>query len=507
MRGTYHGSPAPKTRNNLPMSRKAAATPSQVLYMWPGLPIEERHGGIMKNRIGFTSRLVAVLGVAGSLTLSCAGPNKLAQQSEKAFGQGDIEKAYQKAARALRKDPENRPARAAMTQAAARLMDEREVEIRGLAARDTVAAGRRSLALDRFREELTGYRIILPPDPDFDRDESAIRLGAAGIVYARAVEDLETGAPKRAYDGFQQAQEFEPHYRDVAHRIEEAYDNALPRVAFFPFANETDLAALSTGFADRAYTELLRRVTSSGFRFTELAPRERVYQAVPISLLDRVRARQAARIGRDLGVDRVIVGRFYNMRTNTDTGRFSQTVYHKTADKDEKGAARERYVEHTIDVLTRDRDLSVGFEYSVVNVEDGATIMGNSGTLHAAAHAIYTSSPVDGDDDDYCLVPPDMRRRDPDRAKRIESEWEDHCGDWKLTDLIARSRKERARGYESRYQDDWVLRSNGRAVFLGDIPSEGDLVKLAFGQVWEPLARTLHDLDRSEPREFPGARP
>ena len=92
-----------------------------------------------------------------------------------------------------------------------------------------------------------------------------------------------------------------------------------------------------------------------------------------------------------------------------------------------------------------------------------------------------------------------VKRQDPDRAKRVESEWADRCGDWKLTDLIARSRKERGRGYESRYQDDWVLRSDSRAVFLGDVPSEGDLVKLAFGQVWEPLARTLRDLDRAEP--------
>lgn len=454
----------------------------------------------MTRRIGFQSRLVVGLVVVGLLAVSCAGSNKLAQQSEKAYGQGELEKAYQKAARALRKDPENQRARAAMVQVSTRLMDERMTEIRGLAARDTVAAAKRSLDLDRFRDELAGYHIVLPPDPGFDRDEMAIRQGAAGIVYAQAVEDLEGGSPKRAYDEFQGAREFAPRYRDVARRIQEAYDDALPHVAFFPFANETDLGALSKGFADRAYAELLRRTTSSDFRFTELMPRERVYQAVPIDLLDHVRPRQAARIGRELGADRVIVGRFYGMRTNTDTGKFTQTVYRKVADKDSSGATRERYVEQTIDVLTRDRDLSVGYEYSVVDVQDGAVITGNSGTLHASAHAVYTSGPVGGANDDYCLVPPDVKRQDPERAKRIEAEWGDRCGDWKLTDLVQRSRKERSRGYESRYQDDWALRSNGRAIFLGDVPSEGDLVKLAFGQVWEPLAHTLKELDQSEPR-------
>lgn len=461
----------------------------------------------MNDRTGFKSRLFVGLFIASSLAVSCAGPNKLAQQSEKAYGQGELEKAYQKAAHALRKDPENQRARAAMTQVSTRLMDERMAEIRGLAARDTVQAAKRSLTLDRFRDELASYHIVLPPDAGFDRDEAAIRLGAAGIVYAQAVEDLEGGAPKRAYDEFQGAQEFAPRYRDVARRIREAYDDALPRVAFFPFANETDLGALSKGFADHAYAELLRRTQSSDFRFTELVPRERVYQAVPIALLDRVRPRQAARIGRDLGVDRVIVGRFYGMRTNTNTGTFTQTVYRKTADKDSSGATRERYVERTIDVLTRDRDLSVGYEYSVVNVQDGAVVTGNSGTLHASAHAVYTLSPVGGDHDEYCLMPPDMRSQDPERAKRIEAEWGDRCGDWKLSDLIARSRKERSRGYESRYQNDWVLQSDKRAVFLGDVPSEEELVELAFGQVWEPLTRTLRELDRSEPRETQGPDP
>src|SRR4029434_6564164 len=132
----------------------------------------------------------------------------------------------------------------------------------------------RSLALDSFRNELTGYRIFLPPDPDFDRDEAQIREGAARITYEQAAEHLESGAPKRAYDGFQLAKDFRPRYRDVARRIDEAYDEALPRVAFLPFANETDLPELSRKFSDRAYNEIARRIQSQGFRFTQLTPRD-----------------------------------------------------------------------------------------------------------------------------------------------------------------------------------------------------------------------------------------
>ncbi|HYQ96024.1 MAG TPA: hypothetical protein VER38_03350, partial [Candidatus Eisenbacteria bacterium] len=323
------------------------------------------------------SRFFVGLVVAGSLALSCAGPNKLAQQSEQAYGKGELEKAYQKAARALRKEPENRRARAAMTRVAAKLMGEHEAEIRGLAVRDTVAAARRSLALDSFRAELTEYRIILAADPEFDRDEAAIRLGAADIEYREGRDALEQDAPKRAYGAFQMAEMFHPRYRDVDRRLRQAMDEALPRVALLPFANETDLAVLSKGFTDRAYAELALRIQPGDYHFTALLPRDQVYEAVPVALFDRVSRREAARIGRALGADRVVVGRFYGMRSNTNTGNFTQTVYHKTEDKDEKGATRERYVEHTIDILTRDRDISVGYEYEVVDVEDGTKVLGN----------------------------------------------------------------------------------------------------------------------------------
>src|SRR5258708_15780143 len=59
-----------------------------------------------------------------------------------------------------------------------------------------------------------------------------------------------------------------------ARRIDQAYDEALPRVAFLPFANETDLPQLSKEFSDRAYAEIARRISGNGFRFTELTDRK-----------------------------------------------------------------------------------------------------------------------------------------------------------------------------------------------------------------------------------------
>ena len=445
----------------------------------------------MSHRTFPRLRLFAIPVIAASFALSCAGPNKLAQQSEKAYGQGDLEKAYQKAARALRKDPENQRARTAMSRAAERIMEERMAEIRGLASLDTVAAAKRSLNLDSFRKELVEYRVILAADSSFDRDEATIRHGAAGIEYRRALDGLDGGYPKRAYDELLLVRVLEPGYRDVGRRIEQAYDEARPRVALLPFANQTDLSTLSKGFA----------VVSSTLNVLG-------QDAVPVAILERIDRREAARFGRELGVDRVIVGRFYGMRSSANSGDFTQTIFRKTVDKDEKGATRERYIEHTIDILTHDREISVGFEYQVLGVDEGVVVGAFSGTMKASAHAVFTSSPVEGDCDDYCLVPPDMKRSDPDRAKRIETDWGDRCGGWKLTELLEHARREKGRSaYGSRYEDASTSGEDGRAFFPGELPSEAELAKLAFGQVWEPLLRTLRDLDRCEPPEIRALRP
>lgn len=454
----------------------------------------------MYHREGFTARHLVAPVLVACLALSCAGPNKLAQQSEKAFQSGEVDKAYQKAAKALRKDPNNARARSAMTQAAERIMEDRKAEIRRLAVGDTVAAAKTSLALEPFRRELSDYRVTLPPDPAFEREESTIRLGAAAIEYRLGRADLDAGFPKRAYYEFQQARLFEPGHRDVDRRIREAYDEALPRVALLPFANQTDLPVLSKEFADQTYRELTRRIGAPSFQFTEIMPRERVYDTVPVSLLERVNRKEAARLGRELGADRVIVGRFYGHRSSTDTGNFSQTVFRKVVDKDEKGATRERFLELTFDLLSRNRELSVGYEYQVIDVADGSSVDGGSGTMAASAHVIFTSAQVTGDIGDYHLVSPDLKKSDPDRAKRVETDWGERCGDWKLPDLLEHARKERTRAsYEPRFRDEFKISSASRPVFLGDVPPEGDLAQLAFGQVWEPLLRTLRHVDQNEP--------
>ena len=95
---------------------------------------------------------IAVLATA--LLLSCASSEQLARRSQNELSQGQADKAYQTAIVALKHQPENREARAALVAAATELQQRREDRVRALAVSDTVAAAREALALHSFRAEV-----------------------------------------------------------------------------------------------------------------------------------------------------------------------------------------------------------------------------------------------------------------------------------------------------------------------------------------------------------------
>jgi len=158
-------------------------------------------------------------------------------------------------------------------------------------------------------------------------------------------------------------------------------------------------------------------------------------------------------------------------------------------DKDEKGATRERYVEHAIDVLTRDRELSVGTSTRWVDVEDGNAITGNSGRC-AAARMPSTLRALSGGrrrllhraTNRSCRKRPGPGPREADRIRLAEPLW-----GLEADRTLHRSLAEEGErpGYESRYGGTTGYFGRTRAGLLGTRQSfEGELAKLAFGQVW-----------------------
>jgi hypothetical protein len=441
-------------------------------------------------RVSILLTLTAVLG-------SCASPAKLAKRSEEAFGQGEYQKAYENARSALKKDPENERARRAMAAAADRLIQGRKEGILAVARYDTIGAARQCVDLTSFDRELADYRITPADDPDFEATGQLLRRSAAGIRYREGDAAMEDGRPKAAYYAFLSARDFEPTYLDCEARLREAFDAAVARVALLPFSNQTGIRGLPRELSDRVYAQVSRRINETEFPFTTLLGRDEVYSKISVADLDRMGRREAILAGRDLDADQVVAGRFYGLRSRTDTESYHSTIYRKMEDRDAKGTRGERYVPNEIDVVSRVRGVSVRYEFEVLSTRDGSVLSSGGDAVEVEAHALYTNFQAEGDADEYCIAPPDLKRSDPDRAKQAESQWKERCGSWTLAQLLERARKDRDRTqYRSSYRDEFAANTADRPVFLADLPPEDDLAIIALRDVWRPVLGALRDLDR-----------
>jgi hypothetical protein len=438
------------------------------------------------------------IAVLALLALSCASPEKLTRQSEEALARGQGQEAYEKARKALDKEPQNERARQAMATAAARLMSGWKDGILGLAASDTLAAARRCRELDAFRRELSDYHVGLLPDTVFSRQEDQIRSSAAGVYYQRGVQALGARQARVAYDAFLAARDLFPAYRDVESLIREALAKAVEHVAILPFANQTDVRGLSMEMADRVYSEVTRRITTRDFRFTVVMNRDQVYARVPVAGLSRMTREDAVRIGRQLGADCVIYGRFFGLTARTNSDTWHQTVVRREVTRDGKGGTSERYVEDPVDVVRRTREVSIQYEFEVLDTETGAPLGSGSDVLRSEARTLYTDFTPRENTDDYLLYQPDLRKREPDRAKALDKGWKDHVGSWSVPEFMEHARKAKDRAaYRPAYRSEFFGHTRDHPVFLGDLPPEGDLALIALDDLWRPVLSALKDLEKA----------
>jgi hypothetical protein len=442
--------------------------------------------------------LAARFAVLALLAVACAGPDKLARQSQEELSRGHTEKAYQKARKALDKEPGNEQARAAMTQAAVQLFSGYRERILGLAANgDTLSAAHRCLQLDGFRRELADHRVPAPADSTFHSQESRIRLAAAAKYYRQGQEELASSQPKRAYDDFLAARDLRPGYRDVESLIREAYAKAITRVAILPFEDQTGVRGLSMDLADKIYSEVSRRITPKDFRFTVLVSREDVYARTPVAALGRFDRADAIEVGRGIGADRIVTGRFYGLHSNTDTQHFTQRIFHRELEKGPDGKMLENWVERELNLVYRTRDVTVQYEFQVLSTVDGSVLATRTEELSARARTLFTEFQPRGECRDYGLYSPAMKKSDPAAASKTDESWQAHAGSWTVPELLQRAKDGSGRAtYKPECRQEFYGGSSARPVFLGECPPEGDMAYVALDDVWRPVLAALRDLDK-----------
>lgn len=434
--------------------------------------------------------------IVPALTLllsSCANSAQLAKQSNEALAKGDLRKAYDRARSAIEKDPQNQNARAAYAAASLQVAADLRQRVIALAVADTAAAADLALDLRRIRLEVARHQVPLDAAPGYDSAEHVILTGAARGHYQRGVDAMAARRPKLAVDEFTITRRYDDGFADVAARLDAASKEAFKRVALLPFSDGIDVPGLSQDIDLFLRDELSRR-TKGELRFTQFIG------DIDLSLTDAVsrnmRRDAALTLGSRAGGDWVIVGHLLGLRSSSSDRELTLPLYHRIDGKDDKGAAVVRWEESSLRIVTRERDVTVRYDFDVLDVASGAVLAHGEEPARALVRVAWSAYRPGEDYDRYALLPPDVRKSDPARARKVDEQWRDHMGSWSLGDVLRQSRDQRSRArYASRYRNDFYGDTQQRPVWMGELPSENELAFVALRDIWRSVLAVLKELD------------
>lgn len=438
------------------------------------------------------------------LALSCAAPSELARRGEVALGEGDPQRAFDLAAKALDRQPGNARARTTAAAAVQAITDDWQRRIHAVAAADSVVAAEQVLALAAFRARAARYASPAA-DSAWAREERTLRQTAARIHHRRGEAALEAGRPKAAVAEFGEVERFAPGYGDVARLAQRAADRALTRVAFLPLRGASSKAALGREVADAWQDAVVRRLTDRRVRFTRVVSREEVERAMTVAELGRLSREEAIRIGRRVGARLVVWGQLGGTETDTRADRYDDFVQRRVTEKDEQGREVVRWMDIPIDVVSRQRTVRVEVEYEVIATDEEVVVARQDVQRTMTAHTLWVARAPEGDLDAYALISEQLRQREPERANRVETRWKSVAGERTSVKDVLRG----VRGAQGRpaYRRELLPRFYPDVkgpVFLDDLPPAEDLAYAALIHAWEPL---LDDLVRLDPLDLPDLAP
>jgi hypothetical protein len=443
------------------------------------------------------TRRIAPAALALLLVVGCAGPSRLAQRSEEKLGAGDYGRAWDLAVRALQKEPGNARAREAAESAGNARARDWERRIQALGASDSLAAAEAVLALNEFRVNATRWAAIAV-SPEQARDEQRLRQTAARTSYGRAVSDLGSKRPKRAYLGFLDAQRFVPDYRDAARLADRAREKAHVRVAVAPFGASAGRAEFGRDVAAAWRDGVAERLAPPGANFTTVLGSAAIEQQMNVSQLGRLSRADAIRLAQKAGAQRVVIGNIGGIESNTTLHVFRDQIARRITQKTEDGRTITRWVDVPVEVVARVRTVTVDVDVEVVAARDGATLAHRRTERSTLARVVWTSYAPEGDLDAYALVSDEVRTANPERAKSVEAKWKDVCGArTTLREVLEARRSSRHSGQYDRGALPRFI-AGAAFVFLQDLPPAEDLAYAALASGWQPLADELLRLDSKD---------
>jgi hypothetical protein len=440
-------------------------------------------------RFRFAPSALALLILVG-----CAGPSKLAERSEQQLAGGENQRAWELATHALNRDPGNARARAAATAAGNSIARDWEQRIAGLAPSDSMAAAEQVLELTTFRVDAARYAVITV-SPDWAAAERTLKLSAARSHYQQGVADLSSSRPKRAYLHFMDVQRFVPGYRDVAKLADRSYAKAVTRVAFVPFASSSDNAALGRDVAAAWRDDVAEHFGPTSAHFTRVLGSAAIEQQMNVSQLGRLSREDAIALARKAGAERVVWGSIGAIQAQTRPHLFADVIARRIVEKNAAGDDVTRWVDVPVEVVSRVRTVTVDMDYEIIATRDGSTLAHRHAQRTNSARVVWTSFSPEGDLGSYALISDAARSSHPDRARDLESRWQDVCGVNTTVQQVFEAR--RAARDEGHYDRDALPKFMAGAafVFLQELPPAEDLAFAALSAGWQPLQGDLQKLD------------
>ncbi|HTK70258.1 MAG TPA: hypothetical protein VL857_10670 [Candidatus Eisenbacteria bacterium] len=439
-------------------------------------------------------RSIVALLIAVSLAAGCAGSAKLSKKSEEKLASGDAWKAWQLATRALDKEPGNPRAQAAATKAGTAIVQDWQRKIRAYAELDSAKAAAEVLAMTEFRGEAARYATI-PMGESWAAEELALRRAGARIHYNLGVEATSAGRPKKACNEFSEARQYVSDYRDVVKREDRAASDAMTHVAVMPFRAMSDDRSFGTELAQAWQDDLVENLAPPTTQFTRVVSSDAVRRSMTLADLDDVSREQAVRLARKAGAERVVWGSVGPVKSSTKLHLFQDNVYRRVVERGPNGSDVVRWVEVPIQVVSRVRDVKVSVDYEVIDTRSGTSVVHRHLDRSSSARVVWTSDRFDGDPSSYVLVSEPLRAANPDRAKEIETRWNDACGAGTTIVQVLEARKNA--GSTGRYARQALPRFAAGAafVFMEDLPPADDLALAALTQSSRSVRDDLVNMD------------
>jgi hypothetical protein len=439
-------------------------------------------------------RRLAPAALALTLIVGCAGPSKLAQRSEEKLAGGELWRAWELATKALDKEPGNARARAAAASAGSAIARDWQQRIHALADVDSVDAAEQVLEFASFRANAVRYAVV-SVDADWSRQEQGLRRTAARAHYQRGTVALGSRRPKKAYLHFTEAERFVTGYANAVALAERAYEKAITRVAFVPFRTSSRNTSLGREVAARWRDDLARELAPPAAHFTRILGGQTLDEQMTLAQLDGMSSEQAVRLGRNAGAERIVCGSIGGVNADTRLHFFRETIAQRTVFKAPDGGEVVRWVDIPIEVVARERTVTVDVDYDVISTQGGASLAHQRAERTTRARVVWTSYQPQGNLEAYALVSETLRTADPERAKQVEARWKSVCGEQTTLRQVLEAR--RSTRSSARYGREALPRfiAGAAFVFLEDLPPAEDLAFAALAGGWKPLRDDLLRLD------------